>query len=211
MLISFGPEWAPAFRELADISQIIFTVGPLLLAGIFLIIKIKSIQQDEDILYNLIQLEPLGSYNRNEILKIDRSDIPVKFAAKAEDTIAMANYGKKIGLPGKCFAIKYHKNYVGIILIGKAVEEVADPVELKGSGYFRVMGFFIQSKYQGLGIGTTALQKAIDEIYNDYGPVPLLLECHKDNEKALAFYEKNGFVNTGIMNKKDTDWFMVLK
>ena len=211
MSIPFGTEWAPAFRQLADISQIIFTVGPILLVGIFLIIKIKSKQQDDDILYNMVQLELLDSHNRKEIVKIDRSDIPVEFAAKAEDTIAMADYGKAMALPGKCFAIKYHKNYVGIVLIGKAVEAAADPVELKGSGYFRVLGFFIQSKYQGIGIGTTALQKAIDEIYRDYGPVTLLLECHKDNEKALAFYEQNGFVNTGRMNAKGTDYFMVLK
>ena len=60
MSIPFGIEWAPAFRELADISQIIFTVGPILLLGIFLIIKIKSKQQDEDILYKLTQLELLA-------------------------------------------------------------------------------------------------------------------------------------------------------
>ena len=211
MSIPFGSEWAPAFRQLADISQIILTVGPIILLGIFLIIKIKSKQQDEDILYNLTQLELLDNYNRNELIKIDRSDIPVEFAAKAEDTIAMADYGKNLGLPGKCFAIKYNKNYVGILLIGKAVANAADPVELKETDYFRIMGFFIQSKYQGMGIGTTALQKAIDEIHSEYGPVTLLLECHKDNEKGLAFYEKNGFVNTGKMNAKGTDYFMILK
>ena len=74
MSIPFGIEWAPAFRELADISQIIFTVGPILLLGIFLIIKIKSKQQDEDILYKLTQLELLDSYNRKEIVKIDRKN-----------------------------------------------------------------------------------------------------------------------------------------
>ena len=211
MSIPFGIEWAPAFRQLADISQIIFTVGPILLVGIFLIIKVKSRQQDEDILYSAVQLEQLDNYNRKEIVKIDRSDIPVEFAAKAEDTIAMADYGKNIGLPGKCFAIKYNRNYVGILLIGKAVEDAADPAELKGRYYFRVLGFFIQSKYQGLGIGSVALQKAIDEIYTEYGPVTLLLECHKDNEKGLAFYEKNGFVNTGKMNAKGTDCFMILE
>ena len=55
------------------------------------------------------------------------------------------------------------------------------------------------------------MQKAIDEIYTEYGPVTLLLECHKDNEKGLAFYEKNGFVNTGKMNAKGTDCFMILE
>lgn len=211
MSIPFGSEWAPAFRQLADISQIIFTVGPILLVGIFLIIKVKSRQQDEDILYNAVQLEQLDSYNRNEILKIDRSDIPVEYAAKAEDTIAMADYGKNLGLPGRCFAIKYHKKYVGIILLGKAVEDAADPAELKGKNYFRIMGFFIESKYQGLGIGTIALEKAIYEINCEYGPVPFLLECHRDNEKAIRFYEKNGFVNTGKLNAKGTDCFMILE
>ena len=46
MSIPFGIEWAPAFRQLADISQLIFTVGPILLVGIYLIIKVKSSQQD---------------------------------------------------------------------------------------------------------------------------------------------------------------------
>ena len=211
MSIPFGSEWAPAFRELADISQIIFTVGPILLLGIFLIIKIKSKQQDEDILYNAVQLEELDSNNKNKVLEIDRSDIPVEFAADAKDTIAMADYGTKLGLPGKCFAIKYHKNYIGLLLIGKAIEDADDPKELKGKYYFRLMGFFIQSKYQGLGIGTTALQKAIDKIYSEYGPVTMMAECHKDNEKALHFYKKNGFENTGKLNAKGTDYFMILK
>ena len=73
------------------------------------------------------------------------------------------------------------------------------------------MGFFIQSKYQGLGIGTLALQKAIDSIYYEYGNKTFLLECHKDNEKAISFYEKNGFVNTGKLNAKGTDYFMILE
>lgn len=207
MSIPFGIEWAPAFRQLADISQIIFTVGPILLVGIFLIIKVKSRQQDEDILYNLTQLELLDNYNRKEILKTDRGDV----SAEIKDIVAMAEYSANLGLPGKCFAIKYNRNYVGILLIGKAVEDAADPAELKGHYYFRVLGFFIQSKYQGLGIGSVALQKAIDEIYSEYGPVTLLRECPVDNEKAIRFYEENGFVNTGKLNAKGTDCFMILE
>ena len=84
-------------------------------------------------------------------------------------------------------------------------------MELKGEKYFRVLGFLIDNKYQGIGIGTIALQKAIKEIYRDYGKIPLLLECHKDNERAIRFYEQNDFVNTGKLNEKGTDWFMVRK
>lgn len=211
MSIPFGIEWAPAFRQLADISQLIFTIGPFLFVGIFVILKIRSKREDEDVLYNAVQLEPLDNYNKAELVKIDRSDIPFEYAADVKDTIAMADYGTAMGLSGKCYAIKYHQNYVGMILVGKAVEDAADPIEVKGRKFFRIMGFFIQSKYQGLGIGTLALQKAIDSIYYEYGNKTFLLECHKDNEKAISFYEKNGFVNTGKLNAKGTDYFMILE
>lgn len=211
MSIPFGIEWAPAFRQLADISQIIFTVGPILLVGIFLIIKIKSRQQDEDILYSAVQLEVLGRYNRTQLINLDRKDIPLEYVADVENTISLADYGARFGLGGRCFAIKYGGKYVGIILIGEAVKNEADPVELKDEKYFRVLGFLIDNKYQGIGIGTIALQKAIKEIYRDYGKVALLLECHKDNEKAIRFYEENGFVNTGKLNAKGTDCFMILE
>ena len=52
MSIPFGIEWAPAFRQLADISQLIFTIGPFLFVGIFVILKIRSKREDEDIMYN---------------------------------------------------------------------------------------------------------------------------------------------------------------
>ncbi len=200
-----------AMRELADISQLIFTIGLFLFVGLFVLLKIRSKREDEDVLYNAVQLEPVDSHNKAELLKIDRGDIPFEYAADTKDTIAMADYGDSMGLAGKCYAIKYHKNYVGIILLGKAVEDAADPAEVKGSKFFRIMGFFIQSKYQGLGIGTLALQKAIDNIYYEYGNKTFLLECHKDNENAIHFYEKNGFVNTGKLNGKGTDYFMILE
>ena len=110
-----------AMRELADISQLIFTIGPFLFVGLFVLLKIRSKREDEDVLYNAVQLEPVDSHNKAELLKIDRADIPFEYAADAKDTIAMADYGTSMGLAGKWYAIKYHKNYVGIILLGKAV------------------------------------------------------------------------------------------
>ena len=101
MSIPFGIEWAPAFRQLADISQLIFTIGPFLFVGIFVILKIRSKREDEDILHNAVQLEPVDNYNKAELMKIDRSDIPFEYAADVKDTIAMADYGTAMGLGGK--------------------------------------------------------------------------------------------------------------
>ena len=178
---------------------------------VFIFKKRTAVKNEEKQINNMVQLEVLDRYNRTQLINLDRKDIPPEYVADVENTISLADYGTKFGLEGKCFAIKYGGKYVGIILIGEAVKNQADPVELQNEKYFRVLGFLIDNKYQGIGIGTKALKKATDEIYREYGRVPLLLECHKDNEKAIKFYEKNGFSNTGILNGKGTDWFMVLK
>ncbi len=178
---------------------------------VFIYKKRKSIKDEARVKNNMVQLEVLDRYNRTRLVNIDRKDIPVEYVADVKNTISLADYGTRFGLGGRCFAIKYGDKYVGIILIGQAVKNTAVPVELKDRNCFRVMGFLIDNKYQGMGIGSIALKKAIEEVYREYGRVPLLLECNKNNEKAIRFYEQNGFVNTGRLNEKGTDWFMILE
>ena len=178
---------------------------------VFIFKKRTAMKNEDKQKNNMVQLEILDRYNRTQLINLDRKDIPPEYVADVQQTISLADYGAKFGLDGRCFAIKYGGKYVGIVLIGEAVKNEADPAELRNEKYFRVLGFLIDSKYQGIGIGTIALKKAINEIYRDYGKIPLLLECHKDNEKAIRFYEQNGFVNTGKLNGKGTDWFMVKK
>lgn len=125
------------------------------------------------------------------------------FAEQIEDTIEIANYGTDHNLNGHCYAITYEEHYVGIILIGQAIEDEADPAELKGNPYFRVIGFVIDQRYRSLGIGSRALRMALENIYHDYGDVPILLECHKDNKSAMAFYEKAGFKHTNCLHHED--------
>ena len=199
------------FYEDSQIILVGFIASFIIFGIVFILKKRKSVKSEDRLKENMVQLEVLDRYNRTQLINLDRKDIPLEYVADVEHTISLADYGTKFGLGGRCFAIKYGGNYVGIVLIGEAVKNEADPVELKGEKYFRVLGFLIDNKYQGIGIGTIALQKAIKEIYRDYGKIPLLLECHKDNERAIRFYEQNGFVNTGKLNEKGTDWFMVRK
>lgn len=50
---------------------------------------------------------------------------------------------------------------------------------------------------------------SVNAICEEYGNVIFLLECHRDNLNGIRFYEKNGFVNTHILNKKGTDFYMI--
>lgn len=151
----------------------------------------------------MIKLELLNRNNENMVKEIQRDDIPLCFAEDVSSTIELSKYGEENNLRGHCYTIKYADKYIGIILIGEAIEDVADPIELKGTGYFRVIGFIIDRAYRGQGIGSKAFGLALNEIYCEYGKVPILLECHKDNERAIKFYNKMGFRNTNILNNED--------
>ena len=199
------------FYEDSQIILVGFIASFIIFGIVFILKKRKSVKSEDRLKENMVQLEVLDKYNRTQLINLDRKDIPLEYVADVEHTISLADYGAKFGLGGRCFAIKYGGKYVGIILIGEAVKNEADPVELKGEKYFRILGFLIDNKYQGMGIGTIALNKAISAVRREYGRIPLLLECHKDNERAIRFYEENGFKNTGKLNKKGTDWFMVKK
>lgn len=151
----------------------------------------------------MFQLEWLNEANAPRVMQIQRDDVPVCFAEDIAYTIKLATYGDENHLRGHCYAVKHGEQYVRILLIGEAIPDSADPPELKGKDYFRIIGFVIDKGYRRQGIGSRALQAAINEIYREYGPLPILLECHKDNKAALDFYTKMGFRNTGILHEQD--------
>lgn len=151
----------------------------------------------------MVKLELLDQFNEIEVKKIQRDDIPVCFVEDVSYTIELSRYGEKNNLRGHCYAIKYAEKYIGIVLIGEAIEGEEDPIELKGRVFFRIIGFVIDKGYRGQGIGSKALELALNEIYQEYGAVPILLECHKDNKGAIKFYTKMGFRNTNILNNQD--------
>lgn len=151
----------------------------------------------------MVQLQELNDSNKKFLKEIQRDDIPKNFVEDVEDTIELSEYGESNNLKGHCYAILYNNIFVGIILIGEAIECSADPEAVKGSLFFRIMGFVIDQNFRGMGIGSEALEKAIHSIYSEFGPAPVVLECHKDNGEALKFYTRNGFRNTFILNNQD--------
>jgi len=157
----------------------------------------------------MIQIELLNEENEKYLLQIQRDNIPFEYVEDVAFTINTAKFGAEYGYKGRCYAVKYDDNYIGILLIGEAIEEEEDPDEVKGKVFFRILGYVIDSRYQGKGIGSVALNMAIEDIYNEYGKVPLVLECYKENRGAIRFYEKNGFVNTGVINENHGDYYLI--
>ncbi|MBP3541597.1 MAG: GNAT family N-acetyltransferase [Clostridia bacterium] len=159
----------------------------------------------------MVELEQLNAHNEEQLLRIDRTGILEKFVEPVADTIALAKYGMEQGLEGFCFAIRQNGAYVGILLAGQALDDPADPEEIRGTRFFRILGFVIDRRYQGRGIGSEALKLAVKRVRETYGNVPFLLECDKDNHAARRFYEKNGFVSMGLSSPDNTDDFLILR
>ena len=65
------------------------------------------------------------------------------------------------------------------------------------------MGFAIDKEYRGMGIGVEAMEKTIDRVYHEFGKRPVVLGCHKDNVRAMKFYQTHGFVKTDYMEGDD--------
>lgn len=154
-----------------------------------------------------VELEALCKDNRKQVLAIDRSDIPLDYVEDVAETIRQSEYGDKHHLRGHCYAIKYGEACVGIMLIGEGIEWDCDPEGIKGTFFYRILGFVMDRRYRGMGIGSTAMEQAIQNIYTEFGPAPIVIECHRENKKAIAFYEKHGFRNTYV--KENTDFYFI--
>ncbi|PQP81711.1 GNAT family N-acetyltransferase [Paenibacillus sp. PCH8] len=65
--------------------------------------------------------------------------------------------------------------------------------EKMGLEFLEIERVYIRKEFQNHGLGKVLLHKAID-IAKDYGKKKIWLGVWEKNEKAIAFYEKMGFV-----------------
>ena len=105
------------------------------------------------------------------------------------------------GLDGELCIITCDDKPVGRVLIGKIEVEPQEPDVLQKYGQvWRVMGFFIDEKFQGKGIGSEALKLVLNKIssFPDGKKYPIALEVEDANENAKQLYQKMGFYDTGV-------------
>ena len=74
---------------------------------------------------------------------------------------------------------------------------------MRAEPFYRLMGFVIDRRFRGQGLGDRALEQAIREVYREFGVRPIALGCHKDNHSAARFYLRHGFRPVDAMEGSD--------
>ena len=152
---------------------------------------------------HLISLELLNQQNFASVRQIHREDISEAFVDNADTIMELTQYALAHHCLGHTYAIKYDDLYIGLILLGEAIEWETDPPEMKGVPFYRLMGFVIDSRYRSRGIGGYVLEHTIANIYQEFGVRPIALGVHKDNHEAERFYLNHGFKKTTVMEGND--------
>lgn len=150
-----------------------------------------------------IHFEFLTAQNIMESRGIQRDDVSTEFVDDADTLLELTEYGEAHGCIGHTYLIKYHSDCIGILLLGEALPWETDPEEMRRQPFYRLMGFVIDKRYRGRGIGGYALEAAIADCYREFGARPIALGCHKDNWKAAEFYQRHGFQKTDAMEGND--------
>ena len=150
-----------------------------------------------------IKFEELTHRNFSDACAVDRDDIPEAFVDTAATIMAITDYGIEHHCIGHAFVVKYHEKPIGLILLGEAITWETDPPEMRKEPFYRLMGFVVDQKYRGRGIGGEILEKTIQLVYRDFGRRPIALGCHKDNVRAERFYLRHGFQKTESMEGND--------
>lgn len=158
-----------------------------------------------------LRFEELDYNNLDRARIIDRSDISEDFVDTLDTLMELTDYGVEHKCIGHTFLISVGDRPIGVILLGEAIPWKTDPPRVKGTPFFRLMGFVIDKAHRGQGLGKTILEETIRRVYSEFGERPIVLGCHKDNIKAAAFYERYGFNKTEYTEGNDIYYIRDLK
>ena len=156
-----------------------------------------------------ITLEQLTHGNYSHALEINRDDIPEVWVDNAAYLMDLTDYGEEHHLIGHTYLARLGTRYIGIILIGEAIPWDTDPDEMKGRPFYRIMGFVVDRNYRSRGIGGEILEKAVRQVYDEFGPRPLALGVHRENPRAGEFYKRHRFRPTGSYEGNDEYYLRV--
>lgn len=150
-----------------------------------------------------IELDQLTEENFEYALGIDRDDIPEEWVDTASTIMETTLYGLEHGLIGHTYLARLGDKYVGLLMLGEALPWPTDPEEMHGKPFYRLMGFTVDKSYRNRGIGGEMLEKAIEQVYREFGERSIALGVHRDNARVGRFYERHGFVRTGVFEGND--------
>lgn len=150
-----------------------------------------------------ISLEPLTRDNLEEAGSICRDDVSEEFVDSINTLWELTEYGIEHGCIGRSFVIRYRGACAGALLLGEAIPWETDPPEMREMPFYRLMGFVVDRRFRGMGLGSAALEMAVQEVYREFGPRPIALGVHRDNLGAERFYLRHGFRKTSYMEGND--------
>ena len=152
---------------------------------------------------NSISLELLTENNIQEARSICREDISEDFVDTVDDSMKLTQYGLEQRCLGHTYAVRYGRNVIGVILLGEAIPWETDPEEMRDTPFYRLMGFVIDRRYRGGGVGAYVLNETVRRIYQEFGVRPIALGCHKDNADGERFWLRHGFRRAEAMEGDD--------
>ena len=151
----------------------------------------------------MIRLTTIEGPDCPDVMRIDRSDISEDWVDAIPDIMALHRYGLEHRLIGHTYAIYVGSSCVGMLLIGEGIPWPCDPPELAGVPFYRLMGFVIDRRCRGRGIGAQALEMSIAAVRAEFGPRPIVLAVQEDNHRAMRFYEAHGFIRNSARDEDD--------
>jgi diamine N-acetyltransferase len=138
-----------------------------------------------------LRIQPVNSSNWRQIIALQVADNQKKYIEQNEISLLESVYDTKHRW--KCYGLFNEKTPVGFVMIG---------AENKGDRYIWLDRFMMDAKFQGRGFGAAFLQLIIEFIANHHEVLEIVLSIIKENFSAKAFYEWNGFVNTGLVDEE---------
>ena len=150
-----------------------------------------------------ITLELLTEQRFSEAAAISREDVPEAFVDTAETLMELTRYGWSHGCIGHTFLVMADGACVGMLLLGEAIPWETDPPQMRAEPFCRLMGFVIDQRCRGCGVGAQALEQAVARVYADFGIRPIALGVHEENHGAAAFYMRHGFRPTEAFEGRD--------
>jgi diamine N-acetyltransferase len=143
----------------------------------------------------MISLRPIDSSNYRECIELSVAPDQQRFVASNLQSLADAYVWRQAAEP---FAVYSDDHMVGFALLfpfadGVDDDSMPEPGTERGLILVRLM---IDDRFQGRGYGRAALDAIVKRV-RDRGLPIVRLSVVPENEQALEFYRRNGFVETG--------------
>lgn len=150
-----------------------------------------------------LSLKELTERDLGQARAIQREDIPEEFVDSAGTLMELTRYGWTHHCAGRTFTVWLDGQCIGMLLLGEALPWETDPPEMREEPFYRLMGFIMDRRFRGRGLGGAALEAAIQQVYDEFGTRPIALGVHEDNLRAAAFYLRHGFQPVDAFDGRD--------